>query len=64
MAYKDEYEVARLQSDPKFLAKIGAQFEGKLGKDYQLAYHLAPPMRSPRPTPRASCRSSASGRGC
>ena len=43
MAYKDEYEVARLQSDPKFLAKIGAQFEGTLGTDYQLAYHLAPP---------------------
>ena len=43
MAYKDEYEVARLQSDPKFLAKIGAQFEGKLGEDYHLAYHLAPP---------------------
>ncbi|MEO6895319.1 MAG: DUF6537 domain-containing protein, partial [Caldimonas sp.] len=48
MAYKDEYEVARLQSDPKFLAKIGAQFEGKLGTDYQLAYHLAPPAIASR----------------
>jgi indolepyruvate ferredoxin oxidoreductase len=40
MAYKDEYEVARLHSDPAFLAKIAAQFEG----DYQLRYHLAPPL--------------------
>jgi indolepyruvate ferredoxin oxidoreductase len=40
MAYKDEYEVARLQSDPAFLAKIAAQFEG----DYTLNYHLAPPL--------------------
>jgi indolepyruvate ferredoxin oxidoreductase len=43
MAYKDEYEVARLHADPKFLAKVASQFEGELGKDYQLAYHLAPP---------------------
>ena len=40
MAYKDEYEVARLQSDPAFLAKIAAQFDG----DYKLNYHLAPPL--------------------
>ncbi len=40
MAYKDEYEVARLQSDPAFQQQIAAQFEG----DYQLNYHLAPPL--------------------
>ena len=40
MAYKDEYEVARLQSDPTFLARIASQFEG----DYKLNYHLAPPL--------------------
>jgi indolepyruvate ferredoxin oxidoreductase len=40
MAFKDEYEVARLHSDPAFLARIAAQFEG----DYQLKYHLAPPL--------------------
>ena len=40
MAYKDEYEVARLQTDPAFLADIQAQFEG----DFQLHYHLAPPL--------------------
>ncbi|HTJ05240.1 MAG TPA: indolepyruvate ferredoxin oxidoreductase family protein, partial [Caldimonas sp.] len=44
MAYKDEYEVARLHADPKFLARIAGQFEGELGKDYKLAYHLAPPL--------------------
>jgi indolepyruvate ferredoxin oxidoreductase len=44
MAYKDEYEVARLHADKKFLARVSAQFEGEMGKDYRLAYHLAPPM--------------------
>ncbi|MCE9657080.1 MAG: indolepyruvate ferredoxin oxidoreductase family protein [Burkholderiales bacterium] len=43
MAYKDEYEVARLHSDTRFLEKVASQFEGTLGKDFQLAYHLAPP---------------------
>ena len=43
MAYKDEYEVARLHSDSRFLDKVAAQFEGKMGRDFQLAYHLAPP---------------------
>ena len=42
MAYKDEYEVARLHTDPKFVAKIAAQFEG----DYKLVHHLAPPLVS------------------
>jgi indolepyruvate ferredoxin oxidoreductase len=40
MAYKDEYEVARLHTDPSFLAKIAAQFEG----DVKLVHHLAPPL--------------------
>jgi indolepyruvate ferredoxin oxidoreductase len=40
MAYKDEYEVARLHSNPEFLAKISAQFEG----DFSLKFHLAPPL--------------------
>ena len=42
MAYKDEYEVARLQIDKAFLARIGAQFEG----NYKLHHHLAPPLFS------------------
>jgi indolepyruvate ferredoxin oxidoreductase len=40
MAYKDEYEVARLQTDPAFMAKLNAQFEG----DWKLNFHLAPPL--------------------
>ena len=46
MAYKDEYEVARLHTDGAFLAKIGAQFEG----DFKLHYQLAPPMLADRNT--------------
>ena len=44
MAYKDEYEVARLHTDPAFLARIEGMFEG----DYTLNYHLAPPMTAAR----------------
>jgi indolepyruvate ferredoxin oxidoreductase len=42
MAYKDEYEVARLHTDTTFLDKIKSQFEG----DFKLNYHLAPPLIS------------------
>ena len=42
MAYKDEYEVARLHSDTAFLDKVASQFEG----DFKLHYHLAPPLLS------------------
>jgi indolepyruvate ferredoxin oxidoreductase len=44
MAYKDEYEVARLHASPAFLARLREQFEGEPGKDYQLGFHLAPPL--------------------
>ncbi len=44
MAYKDEYEVARLYTDPAFLDKLRAQFEGEPGRDYQLNFWLAPPL--------------------
>ncbi|WP_454693043.1 indolepyruvate ferredoxin oxidoreductase family protein [Achromobacter aegrifaciens] len=40
MAYKDEYEVARLYSDGEFLKRVQAQFEG----DWKLRFHLAPPL--------------------
>jgi len=40
MAYKDEYEVARLHSDPAFREKIANMFEG----DIKLKFHLAPPI--------------------
>src|SRR6185437_13651495 len=42
MAYKDEYEVARLYSDPAFMEKLNASFEG----DWKLHIHLAPPTFS------------------
>ncbi|MEP7068573.1 MAG: indolepyruvate ferredoxin oxidoreductase family protein, partial [Usitatibacter sp.] len=40
MAYKDEYEVARLYTDTDFLKRVAGQFEG----DYRLKLHLAPPL--------------------
>ncbi len=40
MAYKDEYEVARLHTDAAFHARVNAMFEG----DFKLHYHLAPPL--------------------
>jgi indolepyruvate ferredoxin oxidoreductase len=48
MAYKDEYEVARLYTDPVFLDKLRAQFEGEPGRDYQLNFWLAPPLMAKR----------------
>jgi indolepyruvate ferredoxin oxidoreductase len=44
MAYKDEYEVARLHTDPAFVEKIEAMFEG----DYRIVHHLAPPLTAKR----------------
>ncbi|OYZ01850.1 MAG: indolepyruvate ferredoxin oxidoreductase [Polaromonas sp. 28-63-22] len=44
MAYKDEYEVARLHTDTAFLGKVNAMFEG----DFKLHYHLAPPLIAPK----------------
>jgi indolepyruvate ferredoxin oxidoreductase len=40
MAYKDEYEVARLHTDTAFLARVEGMFEG----DFKINYHLAPPL--------------------
>jgi indolepyruvate ferredoxin oxidoreductase len=44
MAYKDEYEVARLYTSGEFRDKLAAQFEG----DYKLVFHLAPPLLGKR----------------
>ena len=44
MAYKDEYEVARLHADPEFLASLDREFK----HGYTINYHLAPPALSPR----------------
>jgi len=40
MAYKDEYEVARLYADGAFLQSLRRTFEG----DFTLSFHLAPPV--------------------
>ena len=40
MAYKDEYEVARLYSLPAFRAELARQFDG----DFKIALNLAPPL--------------------
>ena len=44
MAYKDEYEVARLYTDGRFLQRVAQQFEG----DYTLEFNLAPPLLADR----------------
>lgn len=53
MAYKDEYEVARLYSDGSFHAQLQAQFEGT---KFRLKYYLSPPLQQnplkTRKTPR------------
>jgi len=40
MAYKDEYEVARLFTDGKFLDRLKKQFDGAV----RLEFHFAPPL--------------------
>ncbi|HEX2150877.1 MAG TPA: indolepyruvate ferredoxin oxidoreductase family protein, partial [Stellaceae bacterium] len=44
MAYKDEYEVARLYAETDFAARVAEQFEGP----YELRFHLAPPLLADR----------------
>jgi indolepyruvate ferredoxin oxidoreductase len=44
MAYKDEYEVARLYTDGGFEARIKAAFEG----DFTVKFNLAPPLLAKR----------------
>ena len=44
MAYKDEYEVARLFTSGDFMKRVKEQFQG----DYKLEFHLAPPLLAKR----------------
>jgi indolepyruvate ferredoxin oxidoreductase len=44
MAYKDEYEVARLYTDGSFARKLSEKFDG----DFKLKFHLAPPLFAKR----------------
>ncbi len=46
MAYKDEYEVARLYTSGEFRRRLEQQFEG----DYTLHFHLAPPLLAKKNT--------------
>jgi indolepyruvate ferredoxin oxidoreductase len=45
MAYKDEYEVARLYTDGAFLKQVEAEFGGG---DLRFEFHLAPPLLARR----------------
>ncbi|KFG90915.1 Pyruvate ferredoxin/flavodoxin oxidoreductase [Sphingobium herbicidovorans NBRC 16415] len=44
MRYKDEYEVARLLTDPQRMAEVRSQFSG----DLKISYNLAPPLLARR----------------
>jgi indolepyruvate ferredoxin oxidoreductase len=45
MAYKDEYEVARLYTDGAFHKQVAAQFDGD---NLRFEFHLAPPLLAPK----------------
>jgi indolepyruvate ferredoxin oxidoreductase len=59
MAYKDEYEVARLYSDGSFLKTLKAEFEG----DLRLEFHMAPPLLQRRDPATGRYRKRKFGRG-
>ena len=44
LAYKDEYEVARLYTNGDFMRRLKEQFEG----DFSVKFHLAPPLFAER----------------
>jgi indolepyruvate ferredoxin oxidoreductase len=44
LAYKDEYEVARLHTLPAFRAQLEREFEG----EFEVAFHFAPPLLARR----------------
>ena len=45
MAYKDEYEVARLHADPAFLRQVRNEVDGD---NLRLTFHLSPPLLARR----------------
>jgi indolepyruvate ferredoxin oxidoreductase len=45
MAYKDEYEVARLYTDPAFMRQVRNEVDGE---NLRLTFHLAPPLLARR----------------
>ncbi|MDE2289513.1 MAG: indolepyruvate ferredoxin oxidoreductase family protein [Burkholderiales bacterium] len=44
LAYKDEYEVARLYTDGTFRQALAGEFEGQAGRDFRIEFHMAPPL--------------------
>jgi len=58
LAYKDEYEVARLYSDGVFAAKIAAQFTSANGHRVRLRYHFAPQWLKADPASGRVCKRS------
>jgi indolepyruvate ferredoxin oxidoreductase len=58
MAYKDEYEVARLYTDGEFEKRLQQAFEG----DFNLKFNLAPP-RSRSAMRKAGCSRRSTGHG-
>jgi indolepyruvate ferredoxin oxidoreductase len=57
LAYKDEYEVARLYTDGSFRRQLESQFEG----DYRLELNLAPPLLASRDPATGHLRKQAYG---
>jgi indolepyruvate ferredoxin oxidoreductase len=57
LAYKDEYEVARLYTDGAFRARLESQFAGRP----KLRIHLAPPLLAPRDPATGQLRKKAYG---
>ena len=53
MAYKDEYEVARLYADPSFLAQVKNEVAGD---NLTLKFHLAPPLLARKDKRHRRCR--------
>jgi indolepyruvate ferredoxin oxidoreductase len=58
MAYKDEYEVARLYTDGSFERRLNQTFEG----DFRLEFHLAPPAMARRDPRTGHLRKQSFGR--
>lgn len=59
MAYKDEYEVARLFTDSAFRDKLADEFEG----DYRIEFNFAPPLIAGRDPETGQPKKRRFGRG-
>ncbi len=59
LAYKDEYEVARLHSDGTLQDRLAQAFEG----DLKVSYHMAPPLLARRDPATGHLRKRRFGRG-